>query len=64
MRDALKARTGHPFVPFVFVAGKHVDGDAFVASLKVPSGSPPGTRPPGEATLATAGLRATGYFRP
>ena len=64
VRDELKVRTGHPYVPFVFLAGAPVEGDAFVTSLKVPSGSPPGTRPPAEAALAAAGLRATGYFRP
>lgn len=64
VRDALKLKTGHAYVPFVFLDGQKYDGDVLVEALKVPSGSPPGTRPPAEATLRRAGITAPGFFRP
>ena len=61
VRDELKARTGDAYVPFCFVRGGHVPGESFVESLRVPTGSPVGTRPP---LVLRAGLHAPGFFRP
>jgi hypothetical protein len=64
VRDALKARTGQKYVPFVFLDGKVVEGDALIEALRLPSGGPAAAKPMADAMFQSAGLRATGYYRP
>lgn len=56
IRDQLKAETGQPHVPYVYVAGKHHDSAAVLAGLKSPGSL--------KTTLTAAGVAVKGYFRP
>jgi hypothetical protein len=53
----LKAVTGQPHSPFVFVRGVHVPTATFLPSLKAPGDA-------AKQLLAQHGVEATGYFRP